>query len=81
MGKISETFGISNLASNTEEVGNSSQVAVSGYVLLGLQIKYGIGTPDSLAALALCYRLMSRLYVEAMSGIDQALDLLYQSES
>ncbi len=80
VGKIGETFGVSNLALDTEGVGDSSQVVVSGYVLPGLQVKYGVGIFDSLATLTLRYRLMPKLYVEAVSGIDQALDLLYQFE-
>ena len=80
VGKIGETFGVSNLALDTQGVGNSSQVVVSGYVLPGLQVKYGVGIFDSLATLTLRYRLMPKLYLEAVSGIDQALDLLYQFE-
>lgn len=79
MGKIGETFGVSNLALDTEGVGDSS-VVVSGYVLPGLQVKYGVGIFDSTATLTLRYRLMPKLYVEAVSGIDRALDLLYQFE-
>ncbi|VXD06162.1 conserved hypothetical protein [Enterobacterales bacterium 8AC] len=80
VGKIGEAFGVSNLALDTEGVGDSSQVVVSGYVLPGLQVKYGVGIFDSLATLTLRYRLMPRLYLEAVSGIDQALDVLYQFE-
>lgn len=80
VGKIGETFGVSNLTLDTAGVGDSSQVVVSGYVLPGLQVKYGVGIFDSLATLTLRYRLMPKLYLEAVSGIDQALDLLYQFE-
>lgn len=80
VGKIGEAFGVSNLALDTEGVGDSSQVVVSGYVLPDLQVKYGIGIFDSLATLTLRYRLMPRLYLEAVSGLDQALDVLYQFE-
>ncbi|AIR64973.1 autotransporter assembly complex protein TamB [Cedecea neteri] len=80
VGKIGETFGVSNLALDTAGVGDSSQVVVSGYVLPGLQVKYGVGIFDSLATLTLRYRLMPKLYLEAVSGVDQALDLLYQFE-
>ncbi|KAA8997717.1 translocation/assembly module TamB [Affinibrenneria salicis] len=80
VGKIGEAFGVSNLALDTQGAGDSSQVVVSGYVLPGLQVKYGIGIFDSLATLTLRYRLMPKLYLEAVSGIDQALDLLYQFE-
>ncbi|MEB6337152.1 autotransporter assembly complex protein TamB [Serratia rhizosphaerae] len=80
VGKIGEAFGVSNLALDTAGVGDSSQVVVSGYVLPGLQVKYGVGIFDSLATLTLRYRLMPKLYLEAVSGLDQALDLLYQFE-
>lgn len=80
VGKIGETFGIKNLALDTESVGNNSQVVLSGYVLPGLQVKYGVGIFDSLATLTLRYRLLPKLYLEAVSGVDQALDVLYQFE-
>lgn len=80
VGRIGEAFGISNLVLDTESVGNSSQVVLSGYLWPGLQVKYGVGIFDSLATLTLRYRLMPRLYLEAVSGVDQALDLLYQFE-
>ncbi|NIG62372.1 MAG: translocation/assembly module TamB [Serratia symbiotica] len=80
VGKIGEAFGVSNLALDTQGVGDSSQVVVSGYVLPGLQVKYGVGIFDSLSTLTLRYRLMPKLYLEAVSGLDQALDLLYQFE-
>ncbi|NRN27413.1 autotransporter assembly complex protein TamB [Photorhabdus heterorhabditis] len=80
VGKIGETFGVSDLALDTQGAGDKSQVVVSGKITKDLQVKYGVGIFDSLATLTLRYRLMPRLYLEAMSGIDQALDLLYQFE-
>ncbi|NDL61421.1 autotransporter assembly complex protein TamB [Acerihabitans arboris] len=80
VGKIGSAFGVSNLTLDTQGVGDESQVVVSGYVAPGLQVKYGVGIFDSLATLTLRYRLMPRLYLEAVSGLDQALDLLYQFE-
>lgn len=80
VGKIGEAFGVSNLALDTQGVGDNSQVVVSGYVLPGLQVKYGVGIFDSLATLTLRYRLMPKLYLEAVSGVSQALDVLYQFE-
>lgn len=80
VGKIGEAFGVSHLALDTQGVGDKSQVVVSGYVLPGLQVKYGVGLFDSLATLTLRYRLMPKLYLEAVSGVNQALDVLYQFE-
>lgn len=80
VGKIGTAFGVSNLALDTQGVGDDSQVVVSGYIAPGLQVKYGVGIFDSLATITLRYRLMPRLYLEAVSGLNQALDLLYQFE-
>lgn len=77
---LGDAVGISGLGFETEGVGDSSQLVVSGYVLPGLKVKYGIGIFDSLATLTLRYRVIPRLYVEAVSGVDQALDLLYSFE-
>ncbi|NLS43648.1 translocation/assembly module TamB [BEV proteobacterium] len=80
VGKIGENFGVSDLALDTQGAGDESQVVVSGYVLPGLQVRYGVGIFDSLATLTLRYRLMPRLYLEAVSGLGQALNVLYQFE-
>lgn len=77
---LGDAVGISGLGFETEGVGDSSQLVVSGYVLPGLKVKYGVGIFDSLATLTLRYRVIPRLYVEAVSGVDQALDLLYSFE-
>lgn len=80
IGKIGDMFGVRNLKLDTIGVGDKQQVQVSGYVLPDLQIKYGVGIFNSLATFTLRYRLMPKLYLEAMSGLDQALDFLYQFE-
>lgn len=80
VGKIGQAFGVSDLALDTQGVGDNSQVVVSGYIAPGLQVKYGVGIFDSLATLTLRYRLMPKLYLEAVSGINQVLDLLYRFE-
>lgn len=80
VGQLGETFGVKDLSLDTQGIGDNSQVVVSGYILPGLQVKYGVGIFDALATLTLRYRLMSNLYLEAVSGVSQALDLLYQFE-
>lgn len=80
VGSIGETFGVSDLALDTQGVGDNSQVVVSGKITNDLQVKYGVGIFDSLATLTLRYRLMPRLYLQAVSGMNQAIDLLYQFE-
>ena len=80
LGKIGDAIGIHDLGVDTTGVGDSSQVVVSGYILPGLQLKYGVGVFDSLATITLRYRLMPRLYLEAASGVNQAFDVLYSFE-
>ncbi|WP_367680242.1 translocation/assembly module TamB domain-containing protein [Candidatus Fukatsuia anoeciicola] len=78
IGKIGKVFGVNNLVLDTEGVGNSSQVVVSGDLTRDLQVKYGVGIFNSLATLRLRYRLIPRLYLEMVSSINQALDMIYQ---
>lgn len=80
IGSIGNTFGIKNLSLDTQGVGNSQKVVVSGYILPNLQLKYGMGIFDSLATFTLRYRLAPRLYLEAVSGLDQTVDFIYQFE-
>ncbi|RKS85200.1 autotransporter secretion inner membrane protein TamB [Orbus hercynius] len=80
IGSIGSTFGIKNLTLDTQGVGDSQKVVVSGYILPHLQLKYGVGIFDSLATFTLRYRLLPRLYLEVISGLDQTVDLIYQFE-
>lgn len=80
VGDIGNTFGIKNLSLDTQGVGNSQKVVVSGYLLPNLQLKYGVGIFDSLAVFTLRYRLLPRLYLDVASGLDQTVDLIYQFE-
>ncbi|WP_394249373.1 translocation/assembly module TamB domain-containing protein [Vibrio profundi] len=80
VGEIGEAFGVQDLQLDTAGSGDDSQVTVSGYVLPGLQVKYGVGIFTSLGEFTVRYRLMQDLYMEAVSGVDSAVDLLYQFE-
>ncbi len=80
VGEIGEAFGVQDLQLDTAGSGDDSQVTVSGYVLPGLQVKYGVGIFDSVGEFTVRYRLMKDLYLEAVSGLDSAVDLLYQFE-
>ncbi|MDW2092127.1 translocation/assembly module TamB domain-containing protein [Vibrio sp. 1865] len=80
VGEIGEAFGVQDLQLDTAGSGDDSQVTVSGYILPGLQVKYGVGIFNSLGEFTVRYRLMQDLYLEAISGVDSAVDLLYQFE-
>ena len=78
LSEVGDAIGLTDFGIDTEGAGDSSQVVVSAYVLPGLKVKYGVGLFDSLATITLRYRVLPRLYLEAASGVDQALNLLYQ---
>jgi translocation and assembly module TamB len=78
VGEIGEAFGVQDLQLDTEGSGDDSQVTVSGYILPGLQVKYGMGIFESIGEFTVRYRIAKDLYVEAVSGADNALDVLYQ---
>jgi translocation and assembly module TamB len=80
VGKIGEAFGVQNLQLDTKGAGEESQVTVSGYILPGLRVKYGVGIFDSVGEFTVRYRLMTNLYLDAISGVDRAVDLIYQFE-
>lgn len=80
VGEIGEAFGVQDLQLDTAGSGDDSQVTVSGYILPGLQVKYGVGIFDSVGEFTVRYRLMQDLYLEAISGVDSAVDVLYQFE-
>ncbi|MGF1786140.1 translocation/assembly module TamB [Photobacterium swingsii] len=80
VGDVGKAFGVQDLAVDTAGSGDDSQVTISGYIAPGLQVKYGVGIFNSLGEFTVRYRLMTDLYIEAISGLHNAVDLLYQFE-
>ncbi|WP_386695533.1 translocation/assembly module TamB domain-containing protein [Lonepinella sp. MS14435] len=80
VGGIGETFGIQDLNLGTSGVGDSSKVVVSGSITPRLKIKYGVGLFDGLAEVTLRYRLFPRFFLQSVSGVNQAFDVLYEFE-
>ncbi|MCD9530197.1 translocation/assembly module TamB domain-containing protein [Photobacterium carnosum] len=80
VGDVGEAVGVKDLSLSTSGAGDDSQVTISGYIAPGLQVKYGVGIFNQVDEFTLRYRLLQNLYVEAVSGLDQTVDLLYQFE-
>ena len=57
--------------------GEESQVVVTGNLTDRLSIGYGVGVFSPIAELTLRYKLWRNLYLEAVSGASQAVDLVY----
>lgn len=78
VGAIGEAFGIDDLSVDTAGAGEESQVVVSGNLTERLSIGYGVGVFSPIAELTLRYQLWRNLYLEAISGASQAVDLVYR---
>lgn len=77
VGSIGEAFGIDDLTLDTAGAGDDSQVALSGQLTDDLRISYGVGIFSPIAELTLRYTLWRNLYVQVISGTNQAVDLIY----
>ncbi|TDW62544.1 translocation/assembly module TamB domain-containing protein [Oceanimonas baumannii] len=77
---VGEALGLQDVALDTSGSGESTAVNISAYVLPGLQIGYGVGVFSSIGELRLRYELLPRLYLQATSGLSQAIDLFYKFE-
>lgn len=80
VGSVGSAFGISDLNVTTEGIGDNTKVVVSGNLNSRFNVKYGVGLFAPLTELALRYRLAPGLYAQWISGINQAVDLLYRFE-
>ncbi|PSJ23474.1 translocation/assembly module TamB [Halomonas sp. ND22Bw] len=77
VGAIGEAFGIDDLSLDTSGSGEDSQVVVTGNLTDRLSVGYGVGIFSPIAELSLRYKLWRDLYLEAVSGANQAVDLIY----
>ena len=77
VGQIGQAFGVDDLALETDGTGDESQVVVSGQLTDDLRVRYGVGIFSPIAELTLRYTLWRNLYLQAVSGAAQAVDLVY----
>lgn len=80
VGKIGSAFGISDFSVSTAGIGDNTKVVVSGSLSPRFKVKYGVGIFAPLTELTLRYRLAPSLYLQSVSSINQAIDLLYRFE-
>lgn len=73
--QLGRSLGIEDLALGAED---GSKVALSGYIAPGVQLKYGVSVFDSSSEVTLRYQLRPQLYLEAISGAENSLEILYQ---
>ncbi|MFT6985810.1 MAG: translocation and assembly module TamB [Psychromonas sp.] len=75
---IGKTIGIKDLALSSSGSGDNQSVGVSGEIAPGIELSYGVGVFDSFTVLAIRYEMFARFYIEASSGLDQAIDAYYE---
>ena len=75
--RIGQSFGLSGLAVDAEGVGDDTQVNVTGYITPDLYLRYGVGVFTPVNKLTLRYQINRRLYIEASSAIEKAVDVFY----
>jgi len=74
---IAEGVGIEEFAVDTAGDGEETQFVVSGYIGPNLFLSYGVGVFMPENTLTLRYELTTNLFVEAVRGVENALDLFY----
>ncbi|KXO08300.1 Uncharacterized protein YtfN [Moritella sp. JT01] len=75
---LGDTLGVKDFAIDTRGQGNDTLVEVSGYVLPGVQIRYGIGLFTDLSEVIVRYEIIPKLYIELVSGVGKAVDIYYK---
>jgi len=69
------------LINNVEIDGDSTQVSIAGYLGKRIYVKYGIGVEEPVNELTIRLFLMSRLWIETISGLENSADIYYSFDS
>ena len=75
--ELGRSFGLSGLTVDAQGVGNDTQVNLTGYITPDLYLRYGMGVFTPVNKLTLRYQINRRLYVEASSALEKAIELCY----
>ena len=80
VGKVGSTFGLNDLSVSTAGIGDNTKVEVSASLTPKFRVKYGVGIFAPLTELTLRYTLTPKLYLQWVSSVNQAVDLMYRFE-
>ena len=78
--KLGDQLGIRDFSVDTTGSGENTQVSVGGYIAPGLRLQYGTGVFNSVSEVKIRYEVIPRVYLQAVSGLAQALDVFYRFE-
>ncbi|WP_176716799.1 translocation/assembly module TamB domain-containing protein [Pseudoalteromonas luteoviolacea] len=76
--KAGKKLGLKDVNLAAKGSGDDTQVELSGYITPSVQVSYRVGVFASLSEIAVRYRIFSKLYIEATSGLYDSIDLLYK---
>ncbi|WP_209959185.1 translocation/assembly module TamB domain-containing protein [Psychrobacter sp. PL19] len=75
--QIGQAFGLQSLTVDASGTSEDTNVNVTGYVTPDLYIRYGVGVFNAQNSLSVRYQLTRRIYVEATSAAENAVDVVY----
>ena len=78
MNNIGSKVGISDLSLASSGQGDEQSVGVKGTIVPGVELSYGVGVFDTFTIFAIRYELFEKFYIEASSGLYQAVDAYYE---
>lgn len=76
--QLGEALGLQSLTLDASGNSTDAHVNVTGYISPDLYIRYGVGVFNAQSTLSMRYQLTRRVYVEATSGIEKAVDVVYR---
>lgn len=76
--KVGNKLGFEDVNLDTTGQGDETQLSLTGTIAPGVQLRYGVGVFDSISEVAIRYELLPKLYIEAVSGVSNAIDIYYQ---
>ncbi len=77
---VAEDLGVEDFQIDTAGEGEDTQFVVSGYLGPNLFVSYGVGVFQPTNEITLRYRLATNLFLQAVAGLESALDILYSFE-
>ena len=75
---IGATIGINDLTVATDGEGDQQSIGLKGTIAPGIELGYGVGVFDSFNVFSIRYKLFEKFYIEASSGLSQAVDAYYK---
>lgn len=78
VGNLGSSLGLNDLSVSANSTGSDTQVEVSAYILPGVQVRYGMGVFNPVNELTVRYEVLPKLFLEAFSGLNSAIDLYYE---